>query len=303
MVRESTAKGGLFGFLFNLFSSQESDETSVSWLTELKEPREKEVKSMYCDQCGFELGYGVSTCTKCGRKMADIESGMIRNYETMPEPTCNSATESEPYTAQEADGEPAHEEDTTPIYQQHEDNEITESQEPDEEQELSQSQEPDESQESHEEPEHCDCHEPCPPEEAPVAEELNYAQKKDKKAILGHEIEELRHRIQPCLDEIARFSNSASADRYSLSLDSINEALERAREVEGTLHVKTAEYENIIINPCCEHGFHNADKYCGTCGEYLGGMGWRCSCCQTLNKDNNHFCRGCGYSPPEGQVA
>ncbi|MCL2571897.1 MAG: hypothetical protein FWE11_05795 [Defluviitaleaceae bacterium] len=316
MVRESTAKSGLFGFILNLFSSQESKKTDVSWLTELKAPRKSEVKAMYCDQCGFELGYGKLICTQCGRQLpnTNIESGMVRNYETMPESAYDSIPDSTPNTTQETGDEPTPEEDMAPTYEQYEDEETFESQEqyeePDSRESQEQYEEPKsyESQEQCEESESCDCQEQseelepnecqeqCPEEAPRTPEELNYAQKKEKKAILGHEIEELRHRIQPCLDDIARLSNCASADSYSLSLNDINEALERAREVECALHEKTTEYESIIINPCCEHGFHNADKYCGTCGEYLGGMGWRCSCCQILNKDENHFCRGCGYA-------
>ncbi|MCL2527655.1 MAG: hypothetical protein FWE42_04470 [Defluviitaleaceae bacterium] len=302
MVKESAVKGGLFGFLLNLFSGQESKTNEVSWLTETKQ---REVKKMYCDQCGFELGYETSTCTQCGRQMPNaesdsgidlgIDSGMVRNYDAMPEQAYDATPEptptpdSEPVLApQEAEWNPPLEE-----YSETEQNELPEEQ-TEEPCTGGEGEEPCAQQEP--EPNECQNQDQCP-EESPKQEPLNYAQKKDKKAILGQEIEELKHRVQPCLDEIARLSNYASADSYSASLDSIRSALDHAKDVECALREKTVEYESIIINPCCEHGFHNADKYCGTCGEYLGGVGWYCSSCQILNKGDNHFCRGCGNTP------
>ena len=280
MVKESTARGGLFGFLLSLFSGQESKPREISWLTEAKI---REVSAMYCDQCGFELGYETSTCTNCGRQMPnpEQESGMVRNYDATPEPVSNP----EPTYAQETSYTPAEENNNPePVQEPREEQPCCEEPPPQEE-----PPQPEESNEA------CKC-----PAEAPKEEPLNYAQKKEKKAILWHEIEELRHRVQPSLDELARLSHCASADNYTASLDSIKNALDYAREVECALQAKTKEYDSIIINPCCEHGFHNADKYCGTCGEYLGGMGWRCGDCQTVNKGDNHFCRGCG-SAPEAQ--
>jgi len=257
MSDNSTAKGGLFGFMSNLFSSQESEEHNQDVVQEERDQEtnnEEEVKKMYCDKCGIEMEPGAAECRNCGAPTISINPEPMAadaiNAFSFQDVAQDVAVEAAPDCAQAPECEVSLEVEAEPA---------------------------------------------CEAAVAPCEEkeQFNYAEKTEKKAKLGQEIEELGARVQPCLDEIAKLSTDANASEYTDSLNSIEVALADARVVELALQEKIAEFESIIINPCCEEGFVCADKYCGTCGEYLGGIGWLCTC-HILNKEANAYCRGCG---------
>ena len=244
-----------------------------------EEDKKGEVKAMYCDKCGYQLEQGSTTCNWCNPKEANNEAA--NNVEV-------ASYDPAPITGDGCDTP-----DTTTIdvpVQDHPESE------PNPCTEAAPCEEPP-----------APCQEPCEPtcesECEPCEPQLNYAEKKAKKARLALEIEELRRQVQPCLDELTRLTSCASAEEYSSSLNSIDEALDQARKIECALQSTITEYDGIIVNSCCEHGWGSADKYCGICGEYLGGIGWLCPSCTTLNKDDNGFCRGCGYTPGPKEAA
>jgi len=132
---------------------------------------------------------------------------------------------------------------------------------------------------------------------------LNYMEKKARKLILEQEIAALKCCIQPLLDEIASLASQADCDAYEPSIDSIAAKIGEARAVDAQIKAKEEEYRNLIVNPCCEQGFYDADRYCGVCGEGVGETGWQCNACPSRNKDSNNYCRGCGQASEPNTVA
>jgi len=148
------------------------------------------------------------------------------------------------------------------------------------------------------------CGQVCPTEttniEHPRLPELSFADKLEAKKILYKEIQDLRTKVQPLLDEIVVLSCAANADTFEETLDRLAEKTVSAKELSATIKERECEFESITIKECCEKNFAEADKFCGQCGDSLGESGWLCINCPTRNKEQNCHCRGCGqcFVPP-----
>ena len=153
------------------------------------------------------------------------------------------------------------------------------------------------------EDEPCQAEEACSQEEACTAMRMSLVERKERKEILGQEIADLKACIQPLLDEMSAIVSGANTDYYADPLARMEEKIAEFKELDAQLQERIAEYESIRVNECCEAGFTQADKFCYTCGDYIGELGWLCTACPTHNKGCSMFCRGCGKGAEATEIA
>jgi len=131
---------------------------------------------------------------------------------------------------------------------------------------------------------------------------MSLVERKERKEILGQEIADLKACIQPLLDEMGAIVSGANTDYYADPLARMEEKIAEFKELDAKLQERIAEYDGIRVNECCEAGFTEADKFCYTCGDYIGELGWLCTTCPTHNKANSMYCRGCGMAADVADV-
>jgi len=233
-----------------------------------------EVK-MYCSNCNYPLESTAEQCPNCANPVAMPAEDIANNYQEEAPGQENEHTGE--YAEEGSPEQPANEYASV--------NDASEGEEP-----VYAEMEASDVETSDGEASEGDATEPA---QVPSSN-LNYMEKKARKLILEQEIAALKCCIQPLLDEIASLASQADSEAYEPSIDSIAAKVGEARAVDAEIKAKEEEYRNLIVNPCCEQGFYDADRFCGVCGEGLGETGWLCTNCQTRNKDSNNYCRGCG---------